>query len=365
MELNLKILKNVVSDDPGGKVNYLIRRNLLSYLIAAVSVLSAAQVGLGFLDGDGAAIKGRVVVPKKWTDKFQVTEMPLGLHEQIPSEDPPIPKNWSELTQPEQDKWWNDFQASDAGKTYIAEQEKRFDAARKFDIKIEPNGSFTVFDIPPAMYALRGRVDRNVSGLDFAFELFGQLEVVAGADEVVLGDLDITVSPLLKSGQIAPNFELTALDKTPISLDSFKGKFLIVNFWAASSEPAAAFQKNVQNTVSELQPKFSVELLGISLDDNRELIDKFNMENGTVGKTAIAGGWSHAVVSDYGIHGIPSLWMIGPEGKLVATDMEFGHALRTSGLDLAEIISHLIDGKELPVKPPATTTDMVPADKND
>lgn len=297
---------------------------------------------------DGATLKGRLVVPTRFAEQLKPDEVEVQLVEQVQTDDPPIPENWSQLTLEEQDKWLAEFEVSEAGKKYIADQEARIAAARKFNLKLEPDGKFVLYDVPPALYAISGRTEKSFAGRKYVCEVFGQMEVLAEAQEILLGDLEIVVSPIYKAGDPVPQLEFETMAGEKLKLDSLKGKFLLINFWSANSPPASNFQKTLQKIVSELPAEPPVELLALSIDAEAKPVADFLQANGQVGQVAVLGGWNHPAVSEFGLHGVPALWLVDREGRFLATDAELGSALRESGLSLAEIIQAKLQGKAIP-----------------
>lgn len=332
---------------------------LIVSLFAALPCLVLLAAGPAPAAEDGATLKGRVVAPAKFASQLKSEEIEVTLLEQVQADDPPIPENWSELTIEQQDKWLADFEASEAGKKYIEEQEARIAAAKKFPLKLEPDGRFVVYDVPPAVYSLTGRLEKQIDGRKFLCEVFGQLEVLAEAQEILLGDLEIAVSPIYAAGDPVPELELETIEGKKISFKGFAGKHLLVNFWSATSPPAANFQKSLQKIVSELPAGSAVELIGISVDQTRDGVDEFIKANGQVGQMVVVGGWNHPAVQEFGLHALPALWMVDPQGKFLATDSDFGAALRDSGLSLAEIINAKLQGKEIPKKEQTAGADKV------
>ena len=54
-----------------------------------------------------------------------------------------------------QQAWAKSFEESEAGKTLLAEQDKLLSAANDFDVILEKDGKFVVYDVPPGIYRLR------------------------------------------------------------------------------------------------------------------------------------------------------------------------------------------------------------------
>ncbi len=322
---------------------------VFGWVLLLTSLLPALLNGKERLNGeDGATLKGRIVPPAKFASQIQPDDLEIVLIEQVQTDDPPIPENWPELTLEEQDQWLAEFEASDAGKKYIAEQEAKIAAARRFPLKLEPDGKFAVYDVPPAIYAFSGRAEKSIEARNYLCEVFGQIEVLPEAQEILLGDLEISVSPIFKAGDPAPQIEVESLGKQKLRIKDYRGKFLLVHFWSTSSPPAVNFQKSLQKIVSELPADPPVELLALSIDADQAALEEFIRENGQTGEFALLGGWSHPAISEFGLHAIPALWLVDREGKFLATDSELGIALRESGLGLAEVLQYKLQGKELP-----------------
>lgn len=305
---------------------------------------------------DGVTLRGRLVVPEKWANEVKPNEVEVTLVEQIPPTPPPLPPDWDQRNPEDQDRWWDEFQSSDAGKAFFAEQDRRIDAAQKFDLTFEPDGKFVIYDVPPATYALQGSLEKSIRSKDYLLEVFGQLEVVASAQEVALGDLELVISPILRTGDAVPEFKLVDPQGTAIQLSDYAGRNLLIHFWAAASPPAAQFQQQVQKLAEELKSSHNLEMLSICLDQDPSQVEDFVKANGSVGRMAIVGGWDHAIVHEFGLHGIPSLWLVGPDARFKATDAEFGQALRESGLSLAEILRAKLEGREIPNQPARSAT---------
>jgi len=124
-------------------------------------------------------------------------------------------------------------------------------------------------------------------------------------------------------GQIAPKFELPTLSqKTFLGPSDFKGKVLLLDFWASWCKPCRANSPQMVALYKEMKPK-GLEILGISLDNNRDAWEK------AVAKDHYA--WPHVsdlkmweaeVVSKYRIEGIPYLVLLDREGRIVAKGLE-------------------------------------------
>jgi len=128
-------------------------------------------------------------------------------------------------------------------------------------------------------------------------------------------------------GNIAPEISLADQDGKIISLSSFRGKYVLVDFWASWCGPCRGENPNVVAAFEKYKNK-NFTILGVSLDDNKEswmeaiYQDKLNWQHVSDLKK-----WESIVVSAYQIEGIPFNVLIDPAGKIIATELR-GPALQ-------------------------------------
>ena len=130
----------------------------------------------------------------------------------------------------------------------------------------------------------------------------------------------------LMIGIPAPDFTLKTPDGKDISLSSFKGKYLLVDFWASWCGPCRRENPNVVALYNRYKDK-GFDIFGVSLDQNKELWmkaienDKLTWKHGSDLK-----GWQSAPAAQYGITGIPHTILIDKTGKIIARQLR-GEAL--------------------------------------
>ena len=130
-----------------------------------------------------------------------------------------------------------------------------------------------------------------------------------------------------KAGRKAPEFTTTTLDGRELKLADFRGKFVLLDFWATWCAPCVAELPNVQSAHKELAGK-GLEVVSISFDKKAETAAKFMKDRGIAWPQVWAEGADKGTLAQfYGVGGIPATFLIDPDGMIVATDLK-GAAMR-------------------------------------
>lgn len=116
--------------------------------------------------------------------------------------------------------------------------------------------------------------------------------------------------------------ELTKLDGANLSLPKdLAGKVVVIDFWATWCGPCRASLPHMKQVYAKYKDK-GVEFVGISLDrpDGRNQLKAFVKQNGINWVHTYSGkGWRDPTARRCGIEGIPSIWVIGKDGRVVST----------------------------------------------
>lgn len=119
-------------------------------------------------------------------------------------------------------------------------------------------------------------------------------------------------------GKMVPDFTATDLDGKAVSIEAYRGKVLLLDFWAVWCGPCVAEMPNVKIIYEKYKDK-GFDILGISLDNDETRLRNFLIENEIPWRQVFSGkGWDSPLVKKYGIYGIPNMWLIDKEGKLIS-----------------------------------------------
>ncbi len=124
-------------------------------------------------------------------------------------------------------------------------------------------------------------------------------------------------------GQTAPDFTLPDVTGKPIALSSFRGKWVLVDFWASWCKPCRMENPNVVAAYRQFKDK-NFTILGVSLDrpDGREdWIQAIQQDKLDWAQVSELKFWESIVVPMYNIRGIPYNVLLDPQGKVVAENL--------------------------------------------
>jgi peroxiredoxin len=123
------------------------------------------------------------------------------------------------------------------------------------------------------------------------------------------------------TGKIAPDFEQADSTGKILKLSDFRGKYLLIDFWASWCGPCRHENPNVVAAYQQFKDK-GFTILGVSLDDDRakwlEAIDKDKLDWAQVSDLK---GWRNEVAELYVIKAIPSNLLLDRDGKIVERDL--------------------------------------------
>ena len=133
----------------------------------------------------------------------------------------------------------------------------------------------------------------------------------------------IAVNKLTGIGQTALEFTQEDTAGRPVSLKDFRGKYVLVDFWASWCHPCRMENPNVVKAFADYKDK-NFTVLSISLDrpgQKEAWLKAIHDDHLDWTHISDLKFWNNAVAKLYDIQSVPTNLLIGPDGKIVAKDL--------------------------------------------
>jgi len=140
------------------------------------------------------------------------------------------------------------------------------------------------------------------------------------SDSAVEAD-SFLISLKLRVGVEFPDFQAKDINGKSLSLDQFKNKVVLIDFWATWCPPCVDEMPNIVKTYNKYHEK-GFEIIGISLDQNENKFLRFIKDNGMTWRQYYDGkGGQNELARKYSIDSIPSTFLIDANGKIIAKNL--------------------------------------------
>ncbi len=144
---------------------------------------------------------------------------------------------------------------------------------------------------------------------------------LAGSDYVQELKERVTVLKRVAIGQPAPDFTMKDTTGIAVTLSSFKGKYVLVDFWASWCAPCRAENPNVVADFNEYKDK-GFTVLGVSLDNDRNAwLNAIRKDKLTWTQVSDLKRWANTAAKLYGVNAIPSNVLINPDGIIIGRNL--------------------------------------------
>ena len=136
----------------------------------------------------------------------------------------------------------------------------------------------------------------------------------------------------MQEGEMAPLFTFNNDKGKPVSLDSFKGKVVIIDFWASWCGPCRQELPNLKKYYEEFKNNPDVAFLSVSIDDDEDAWRKAMVEEKMEWTQLLAPNSGREAMDKYQFRGIPFIVAIDKEGRIFRKHLR-GEAVRTAIVD--------------------------------
>ena len=200
--------------------------------------------------------------------------------------------------------------------------EKTEDAAQVYFLKASLY--LQLFENEEKGVEIINQVKRNFAGTksaDMADKLLAQVKAQAVANKI---------KNSLKVGTTFPDFSEKDLAGKSLSIANYKGKIVMIDFWATWCGPCVGELPNVQAVYKKYHSQ-GFEIIGVSLDKDKSALNNFLKKNTTMTWQQFfdGNGWQNKLSTKYGINSIPATYLLDGEGKIIAKDLR-GEALEAA-----------------------------------
>ena len=121
-------------------------------------------------------------------------------------------------------------------------------------------------------------------------------------------------------GKVMPDFSATDLNGKPISLQQYRGRVVLLDFWAVWSDACIAEMPIVKKVYDTYKDQ-GFDIIGVSLDTEEKPLQDYLKKNNIQWRQIFSGqGWDSPLAKQYDIHTLPAPWLIDRDGTLISRE---------------------------------------------
>ena len=181
-------------------------------------------------------------------------------------------------------------------------------------IKKNPSSPVSVFFVKQAL-----GMDMDAAKAGPMFQLLSPEMQNSNSGKELSAQIEVGKKSML--GAAAPDFTQPSPDGIKISLSAFKGKYVLVDFWASWCGPCRAESPNLVKAYSQYKSK-GFEIFSVSLDEKKDRWLKAVKDDAyTWPQAGDLKGWDNDAAVLFGISGIPFNFLVDPNGVIIARNL--------------------------------------------
>ncbi len=229
--------------------------------------------------------------------------------------------NWDALSAEEKRRRHQEFEQTPSYQRY-ARRVKSYRSA------VGPDGALRCDDVPAGEYTLTVDIQRPTPENPSCTRRIGSVESPVQIPEIAGGrsdtpleiaSVELKVHHFWEKGDLAPAFEVNTFDGKTFKLSDYRGKYVLLDFWATWCGPCVAAIKHMEQLHATYGKDERFVMVSVSVDDRPEAPSAFLQKRKLpwlqvfAGSTIESSAWQK-----FGLQAIPSVWLIGPDGKIIA-----------------------------------------------
>jgi peroxiredoxin len=169
-----------------------------------------------------------------------------------------------------------------------------------------------VFHDPAKADQLMKQLNTDFSGTPFVAEMKQRAEKQKAAEQS---------QSSLVVGATFPDFTVKDANGQPLSIANYKGKVVLIDFWATWCGPCRGEIPNVVATYKKYHDQ-GFAIIGVSLDQDRQkMLDYTKQMNMTWPQFFDGQGWGNELAVKFGIESIPATFLLNGHGKIIGRDL--------------------------------------------
>jgi hypothetical protein len=275
------------------------------------------------LGGMGRPVVGRLAIPEGVT----LAHFALGQGVLTPPRSAlPTPADYVELNSEQRSAWWEAFFRTPEGRADLEDREQNY------AVLLRPDGTFRFEDVPAGRYVLKLPFEGLSRGTREGRQAFAHCDVVVpeipgGRSDLPLdiGSIPLEVFPFHepKVGERAPAIAAQLPDGRPLDLVALRGKFVLLHFWSGRPEDAAVVP-DLKATYDAFGRDQRLVMIGLIADETPGTVLRYAAHRGLRWEQRYIGSTydPNPIEAAFGVWFPPAVFLIGPDGRILAKDLE-------------------------------------------